>query len=35
VRSTRKLALGDRLTLSFHDGTAGAVINKIATQEQT
>jgi exonuclease VII large subunit len=33
VRSARALALGDRLTLSFHDGAAGAVINDVPTKE--
>jgi exonuclease VII large subunit len=33
VRSGMKLAIGDRLTLSFHDGAAGAVINKTPKEE--
>jgi exodeoxyribonuclease VII large subunit len=34
VRSALALALGDRLTLSFHDGAAGAVIDNIPDQEE-
>jgi len=33
VRSAQALALGDRLTLSFHDGVAGAVIDDVPTKE--
>lgn len=33
VRSARALALGDKLTLSFHDGAAGAVIDDVPTKE--
>jgi exodeoxyribonuclease VII large subunit len=35
VRSVARLALGDRLTLSFHDGTAGAVIDDISNREDS
>jgi hypothetical protein len=34
VRSVRALALGDRLTLSFHDGAAAAVIDEVPDQEE-
>lgn len=33
VRSARAMAVGDRLTLSFHDGAAGAVIDTVPNPE--
>jgi hypothetical protein len=33
VRTVRALTVGDRLTLSFHDGAAGAVIDTVPNQE--
>lgn len=35
VRSVDELAIGDRLTLSFHDGAAGAAIDTLPDKEQT
>jgi exodeoxyribonuclease VII large subunit len=35
LRSAQALAVGDRLTLSFHDGAAGAVIRTISDPEAT
>ena len=34
VRSVMELAIGDRLTLSFHDGIAGAVINNTPKEDK-
>jgi exodeoxyribonuclease VII large subunit len=34
VRSVHKLAIGERLNLSFHDGTASAVIDDVPNQEE-
>jgi exodeoxyribonuclease VII large subunit len=35
VRSVHKLAVGDRLNLTFHDGTAGSVINEVPNREES
>jgi exonuclease VII large subunit len=35
VRSALQVAVGDHVTLSFHDGAAGAVIDTVPDKEQT